>query len=107
MDAFTRTWVVAVAFIAISASAHTIATHESTARVAPNRTLSDLVVAALEPAPVLGTLVETVSYLPGTETSRQTLTWTVAGAASEFEHWSLWAGGFGLIVFVVRRRLSD
>lgn len=106
-DASTRTWAAAVATLVVSASAHAIATPEPKVRMALDRTPSDLAVAVLEPAPVRGTLVENVSYAPGGVARSETLTQTVSAASSEFEHWSLWAGGLGMIVFVVRRRLGD
>ncbi len=91
----------------VCGSAHGATTPERKPRHPPNPTLSGPVVAELEPAPVRGTLVENFSYAPGGVVRSETLTQTVFGASSEFEHWSLWAGGLGMIVFVVRRRLGD
>ena len=106
-DVSTRSWAFPVAAILVCSSAHAATTPELTPRHALNGTPNDPVVAVLEPAAVRGTLVENVGYAPGGVLRSENLTRTDFGAASEFEHWSLWAGGLGMIVFVVRRRLGD
>lgn len=98
----------AVAALAGSTSAHATTAEQPKARGLVNRAPSVVLVAALEPASVRGMPAENFSDVMGGAVNRsESRTRIDPGVASAFERWSFWVGGLGLILFVVRRRLSD